>query len=642
MKTLQFTIFMILAIHFKMSSQNVFNNVYNDYSNINLIEGFDSFNNVPYHIEFYNNDYFLNSITKEDYNLFLGLTTNSFFISNDSIEVNGLCIKTDLFGDTLWQKEFKVYEKGFVEFYNALELENGNCFLIGIYGDSIFNALEIGKVLLKIDSNGNELWHKTFDDFEREYFIDALKINENSYYLLSSNYLDNDTVLPCITNIDSNGNEIWKKCYKDNVQNFPRGFVKIDSNIFISSLASGPVDLNENRVSLYKLDTLANKINYLEYSDAKTFSINNINEENLAYYRDDNGLHIIISGNTQESLIDKVNWMILSIDENGNIEWIKKDLDTVNYSVFSSIAILETKKIVCIGGTKNHDQQSNPLSGDAVMFVLMDLQGNVIVQKEINTNVEDHQYYIAYNVKETKDGGFLITGYSMDHQAIDEDSVFLKNNGWVLKTDSCGYSVGDIPEPFFVIDSIVQNKENNTVYITEKSTNYCSAVLNWGDASEETNYYAYENNLPLAEKQIQHSFSENGAYTIKATTLAGEEFREYEVVITIVGVGIDDLEGENGFISMFPNPSSDYIVVENPNTGKIPNQVGHDVGFKNKGFVMSVYNLNGKLMESFNLNSKFFQQKIDISTLMNGVYFIKFTFGHEMIGAEKLVIARLR
>jgi hypothetical protein len=53
-----------------------------------------------------------------------------------------------------------------------------------------------------------------------------------------------------------------------------------------------------------------------------------------------------------------------------------------------------------------------------------------------------------------------------------------------------------------------------------------------------------------------------------------------------------------------------------------------------------LYNLNGKLVKTINLNPKLYQQKIEIDSLNNGVYFVKFSVNGEMIGAKKLVIAK--
>ncbi|MGB1316537.1 MAG: T9SS type A sorting domain-containing protein, partial [Chitinophagales bacterium] len=93
--------------------------------------------------------------------------------------------------------------------------------------------------------------------------------------------------------------------------------------------------------------------------------------------------------------------------------------------------------------------------------------------------------------------------------------------------------------------------------------------------------------------------------------------------VNIVGVGLAELEKGNDLISLFPNPADEYIVVQNEHTPS-PSQEGN----VRKQFSANVYDLNGKLIDSFNLNPKLFQQKIDVSGLTNGIYFVKFTTGN--------------
>jgi hypothetical protein len=69
-----------------------------------------------------------------------------------------------------------------------------------------------------------------------------------------------------------------------------------------------------------------------------------------------------------------------------------------------------------------------------------------------------------------------------------------------------------------------------------------------------------------------------------------------------------------------PNPSQE---------GNVPEQ-----------FSTNIFSLNSKLVKTINLNPKLYQQKIEIDSLNNGVYFVKFSVNGEMIGAKKLVIAK--
>ena len=89
------------------------------------------------------------------------------------------------------------------------------------------------------------------------------------------------------------------------------------------------------------------------------------------------------------------------------------------------------------------------------------------------------------------------------------------------------------------------------------------------------------------------------------------------------------------------------MIVQNPNSSVIHAQAGishterDSFLQRNDGsFKMTIHSLNGKQLESINLNPKLYQQKIDISDLNNGVYFVRFMLGEELIGTEKLVVAR--
>ncbi|MFT4645770.1 MAG: hypothetical protein ACI8ZX_002189, partial [Planctomycetota bacterium] len=285
----------------------------------------------------------------------------------------------------------------------------------------------------------------------------------------------------------------------------------------------------------------------------------------------------------------------------------------------------------------------------------IDTNGNIIWERiitkynKLDNNGSEPHHYVA-DMLVSSDKGILLGGYIIANYITDDFGYYHRNDAWLAKTDSCGYTVGDIPAPFFVIDSIQNNKETHTVHISDQSKNYCTAEIDWGDGSENEFYYAYENNLPLAEKQFQHNYTQDGSYVIKVTTLAGEEYRGYLAPVNIVGVGLEDLAQENGFISLFPNPANEYIVVQNVISSVIAmtkelvclTQSSREAICKdiNDCFTMSIYNLNGKELKSFNLNPKLYQQKIDISTLTNGVYFVNFEVNGELVSTEKLVIAR--
>ncbi len=105
-------------------------------------------------------------------------------------------------------------------------------------------------------------------------------------------------------------------------------------------------------------------------------------------------------------------------------------------------------------------------------------------------------------------------------------------------------------------------------------------------------------------------------------------------------------------LSLFPNPAQNFIIVQNTLANVIANTPERVKQSANQqidslflrhrydGFRMKIQNINGKTLKTIPLNSRLYQQQINVSDLVNGVYFVSFTVNDEQISIEKLVIAR--
>jgi hypothetical protein len=71
-------------------------------------------------------------------------------------------------------------------------------------------------------------------------------------------------------------------------------------------------------------------------------------------------------------------------------------------------------------------------------------------------------------------------------------------------------------------------------------------------------------------------------------------------------VGIDDILSDANFLSIYPNPTSNYITIEAPATGRI-----------------SITNLNGQQLITRQITEP--KTQIDIRNLPSGVYFVRLT-----------------
>lgn len=105
-----------------------------------------------------------------------------------------------------------------IYFYVAdpLQTTDGNNLLFGQYNSQTSN--KFGGSVIKIDNNGNELWHRIFDSagYKRidTYYYRALELSDSTIMLVGSTYDEStgnyDLV---ITKIDAQGNLIWYKVY---------------------------------------------------------------------------------------------------------------------------------------------------------------------------------------------------------------------------------------------------------------------------------------------------------------------------------------------------------------------------------------------------------------------------------------------
>ncbi len=151
-----------------------------------------------------------------------------------------------------------------------------------------------------------------------------------------------------------------------------------------------------------------------------------------------------------------------------------------------------------------------------------------------------------------------------------------------------------------------------TVILTNTSTNADAYTWNLGDGTIVTT------------NDVEHTYTENGTYTInlEATNDCGTS--NYEEELTISNVGMLVLNEEN--IRLFPNPTSDYVKVDLGNN------------FNEVKTVSIINNLGKKLV----IMDKIERQVITLSTkdLVSGVYFVSVLKGDERVILELVVLKK--
>ena len=601
----------------------VFNNVYN---NFNHLFAFDSVTVL------YNNEIIYAFTNSNDGYFLSGNSSTNYSFTNDSARLSLFNIKINIWGDTIWQKIDELSINGIEGVGYFYEYPNKDLISAGTISDFFYTNYEYQDGLIyKTDSLGNELW-RVRHNFGRNSKYNSQPYTKDdgaTFQLLGFANIDTNGVNydAFISTIDSSGNLLSNLQFGGSEDDVLLSLEYLDNGNYLVCGYTYSFGAVGSDIWLIEVDTNGTVIWQNNYGDIYYERIQN----SRGMLVKNNFIYLAGTGvDTVNSVLTAVGWLI-KLDLQGNIIWDKKYNRGSNTDYFVGIQEFDNNSFILGGQSYTYNSTHEYPAG---WLLKVDTNGNKIWEREI-VKYKDQTSLVHHYPSDmlvTQDKGILIGGYIIANNITDINGYFHRNDAWLAKTDSCGYTVGDVPKPMLLIDSIYKN----TIYISDKSTNYCTAKLDWGDGTELQPYYAYENNEPLQEKHFSHTYTQTGDFTIKTTALAGEEFRDYEVQVLGLSVSGAVITAQAG-ISLFPNPASDFVIVQNVNSTVNPNS---NVIPAQAGISMNIFNLNGKQVKTINLNAKLYQQKIDVSTLNNGVYFVRFMFGEELIRTEKLVIAR--
>ncbi len=133
--------------------------------------------------------------------------TNSFGgVGND-----GYLVKIDGHGTMLWQKniDFGAYES----FRRGLFLPDGSVLLVGTTQSAENEPADL--LLVKVDLDGNVLWHKTYGGSGKDVGWDIKAANEKGFYYIAgyTNSFGAGGTDAWLLKIDANGDTAWTKTY---------------------------------------------------------------------------------------------------------------------------------------------------------------------------------------------------------------------------------------------------------------------------------------------------------------------------------------------------------------------------------------------------------------------------------------------
>ena len=312
-------------------------------------------------------------------------------------------MKLDSNGNLLWIKTFggTLDDEG----NSVIQTTDGNYVITGytFLPDPVFGQY-VG--LMKVDPNGNLIWLKTFGNVDDSYVGNcAIQTTDGGFVI--TGYTSNPP-LPydvLLIKTDSNGNQIWSKTYGGNQRDEGYSVVQTNDGGFVITGETNSFGAGLEDVLLIKTDSNGN-LTWL-----KTFGGTAYDGGRFVIEATDG--NFVIAGTTISFGAGVYDVGLIKVDQNGNLIWIKTFGGTSSDFGFSLIQASDGNFVIT-GRTESFGSGWNDVG-----LMKVDQNGNLVWITAIGT-IESE---VGFSVKQISDGGYIITGYN--HTVTEEPNVYV-------------------------------------------------------------------------------------------------------------------------------------------------------------------------------------------------------------------------
>jgi hypothetical protein len=358
-------------------------------------------------------------------------------------------LKTDHSGNEMFLKTFGGNSDD--EGYSLKQTSDGGFLIAGL--TKSFGAGLNDVYVVKTNSNGDEVWSKTFGGAQDDEAYSVIESASGGYVIagVTSSY-GSGSRDGWLIKTNNSGDQIWSKTYggfsSDGFRNLKQTF---DGGYIITgwTLSYGPGIIGN--AWLVKTDSLGNQL------WNKPFGGSDVDRGYSVQQTNDSGF--IVTGYTSSIGAGLDDMLLIKTDSDGNELWQKAFGGTGRDYGHSVIQTFDGGFLVA-GYTLSFGA-----GGDDFWLVKTDGSGNLEWHQTFGGSSSD----IAYSIASTNDGGFIITGHTLSYGAGVHD-IWLIKTATVIPVELINFSASLIDENQVLLRWSTATELNNYGFNVERSS----------------------------------------------------------------------------------------------------------------------------------------------------------------------------